>query len=77
MSVAGDALLDCLKKHGSPMNMRDLLLARFHPGMQPEWLNNLLREMVSQEVVVRSKDPETGFLVFSVKAQEAKKGSVV
>jgi len=70
MSVAGEALLNCMRARGAPMNMRDMLLAKFHPGMQPEWLNNLLRELVTSGIVVRSKDPETGFLVFSVKPEE-------
>jgi hypothetical protein len=70
MASAADALIECMKKHGEPMNMRDLLLAKFCPGMQPEWLNNLLRELCSTNRIVRGKDPDTGYLVFSLTPEE-------
>ena len=57
------------------MNMRDMLLAKFFQGMQPEWLNNLLRDLVKQGRIIREKDPETGYLVFSiVKASKGQEG---
>lgn len=72
---AEQALLDWMKKQGGPMNMRDMLLARFHQGMQPEWLNNMLRDLVKQGKIIREKDPETGYIVFSiVPAQEGQEG---
>jgi len=55
--------------------MRDMLLAKFFQGMQPEWLNNLLRDLVKQGRIIREKDPETGYLVFSiVKASKGQEG---
>lgn len=61
---AKKALLKCMEEFGSPMNMRDLILAKFYPGMQPEWLRKLLHDLVAEKLIERGKDLETGYLTF-------------
>ena len=70
MAAAAEALIEYMKEQGKPVNMRDLLLARFYPGMHPEWLNRLLRDLCTNNRIVRRKDPDTGYMVFSLITQE-------